>query len=281
MASIEQPATIVVTDSATLLDDRAAGSVTVCGSHGGTVAALFAAAVGVKGALFNDAAVGKEEAGIAGLGELDSLGIAAAAVDYRSARIGDGEDCHRSGVVSFANGRARDAGVRAGMAAATAARLIAAWPAPAEALGPRPPSPAERDPAILRDGWPRVLAVDSVSRVDWSMAGSIVLGGSHGGIVNNRAIKAPVRAAFFNDAGTGKDGAGISRLAALDVCGIPGATVSALSARIGDGRDTYESGIVSHANVSASALGLRPGQPAVEAVALLCAAVQAAARDSS
>jgi len=272
MATTGQPSSIVITDSATLLDDRTVGGVAVCGSHGGIVAALFAAAAGVKGALFNDAAVGKEEAGIAGLGELESYGIAAAAVDYRTARIGDGEDCHRCGVISFANSWAHNAGVRSGMQASEAARLIAAWSAPA-AVRPRPPSPADREPYLLRDGCPRVLAVDSVSQVDWSMAGAIVLGGSHGGIVNNRAIKAPVRAAFFNDAGAGKDGAGISRLAALDVCGIPGATVSALSARIGDGRDTYESGIISHANVSAAALGMRPGQSAMEAVSRLCAAV--------
>ena len=277
MARTEQPSRIVITDSATLLDDRAVGSVAVCGSHGGIVAALFAAAVGVRGVLFNDAAVGKDEAGIAGLGELECYGIAAAAVDYRTARIGDGDDCHRSGVISFANSWARDAGVSSGMRAATAARLIAAWSAPAGAVRPRPPSPADREPYLLRDVCPRVLAVDSVSRVDWSMAGSILLGGSHGGIVNHRAIKAPVRAAFFNDAGTGKDGAGISRLPALDVCGVPGATVSALSARIGDGRDTYESGIISHSNASATALGVRPGQSAVEAVLLLCAAVNEAA----
>src|SRR5579871_2694578 len=112
MATSEQPSAVVITDSATLLDDRAVGSVAVCGSHGGIVAALFAAAAGVKGALFNDAAVGKEEAGIAGLGELESYGIAAAAVDYRTARIGDGDDCHRSGVISHVNSLAADAGVR-------------------------------------------------------------------------------------------------------------------------------------------------------------------------
>jgi hypothetical protein len=266
------PSPIVVTDSSTLLGDGAVGAVAVCGSHGGVVAALFAASAGVSAALFNDAGVGKEEAGIAGLRELERYGIAAAAVDHRTARIGDGEDCHRHGVVSFANRCAHDAGVRPGMAAAEAARLIAARPAPA-ADRARPPSPAEREPYLLRDGCPRVLAVDSVSQVDWGMAGAIVLGGSHGGIVNNRAIKAPVRAAFFNDAGGGKDGAGISRLPALDVCGIPGATVSALSARIGDGRDTYESGIISHANRSAAALGVHAGQSAREAVDRLCAAV--------
>ena len=93
--------------------------------------------------------------------------------------------------------------------------------------------------------------------------------------MNGKAIKAPVRAAFFNDAGGGKDGAGISRLPALDVCGIAGATVSAMSARIGDGRDTYESGTISNVNACAAALGLHPDQSAVEAVSLICDTVHA------
>ena len=94
---------IIVTDSVTLLTDRAEGAVVVCGSHGGIVAGLFAAAGGVAGVVFNDAAVGKEEAGIAGLRLVEQYGIAAAAVDYRSARIGDGEDSRASGVISFIN----------------------------------------------------------------------------------------------------------------------------------------------------------------------------------
>jgi hypothetical protein len=267
---------IIVTDSVTLLSERAQGTVVVCGSHGGIVAGLFAAAGGVDGVVFNDAAVGKEEAGIAGLHLLEQYGIAAAAVDYRSARIGDGEDSRTSGVVSFINHWASEAGVRVGVTADEAAQWMAAWQRP-RPTAPRPPSPAERDPDLLQDGCPRVFALDSVSRVTWSLAGSVILAGSHGGIVNGKAIKAPVRAAFFNDAGGGKDDAGTSRLPALDVCGIPGATVAAMSARIGDGRDTYESGTISNVNATAAALGVHPGQSAAEAVALIRDAVCAAA----
>lgn len=55
-------------------------------------------------------------------------------------------------------------------------------------------------------------------------------------------------------------------------------TVDAFSARIGDGYDTYERGVISHANASATALEVRPGQSAAEAVARLCAAVDESAR---
>jgi hypothetical protein len=260
---------IIVRDSVTLLDDQATGAVVVSGSHGGIVAAQFAAAAGVDGVLFNDAGIGKERAGIAGLQFVEQYGVAAATVDYRSARIGDGENCRAYGVISFANRWALDAGVLVGSPAAQAAGLMARWRnGPGEKMA-RPPSPAERAPSVLQDEWPFVLAVDSVSQVNWAMAGSLILGGSHGGIVNGRAIKAPVRAAFFNDAGGGKDNAGVSRLPALDVCGIPAATVSTMSARIGDGRDTYENGTISHINASARALGLHPNQSAVDAVSMI------------
>jgi hypothetical protein len=260
---------ILVVDSVTLLTDRAQGAVVVCGSHGGIVAGLFAAAGGVTGVIFNDAAIGKEGAGIAGLSLLQQYGIAAAAVDYGSARIGDGEDTHTSGLISFVNRWARQAGVKVGDTAAEAAGRMATWQGAPTIAPSRPASPSEREPCLLEDGCPRVFALDSVSAVTWNMAGSIILGGSHGGIVNGKAIKAPVRAAFFNDAGGGKDGAGTSRLPALDVCGIAGATVSAMSARIGDGRDTYESGIISGVNATGAALGLHPDQPAAHAVSVI------------
>ena len=72
--------------------------------------------------------------------------------------------------------------------------------------------------------------------------------------------------ALYNDAGIGKDEAGISRLPALDLRGIAAATVSAASARIGDARSTYEDGIVSRVNARAAALGLRDGVSAREFV---------------
>ena len=75
--------------------------------------------------------------------------------------------------------------------------------------------------------------------------------------------------ALYNDAGIGKDQAGISRLPALDARGIAAATVSAASARIGDARSTYEDGIVSRVNASAAALGLRDSMTARAFVAEL------------
>jgi hypothetical protein len=65
--------------------------------------------------------------------------------------------------------------------------------------------------------------------------------------------------AVFNDAGGGKDGAGIAALAMLQAHGVAAATVAHTSARIGDARDAWDHGLVSQANAAALALGLQPG----------------------
>jgi hypothetical protein len=112
---------------------------------------------------------------------------------------------------------------------------------------------------------PPVWLLDSVSQVELSDAGSIVLTGSHGGLLGGdpaSAIKADVFAALFNDADGGIDGAGLTRLPALDARGIAGGTVSAWSARIGDGRSTYRDGFVTHVNETARRGGVAVGTSA-------------------
>ena len=66
-------------------------------------------------------------------------------------------------------------------------------------------------------------------------------------------------AAVYCDAGFGKDRAGVSRLPALDCRGIAAVTVSAQSARIGDGRSVLADGVVSCVNDSAARLGAAVG----------------------
>ena len=63
----------------------------------------------------------------------------------------------------------------------------------------------------------------------------------------------------FNDAGGGKDNAGLAGLAFLQSHELPACAVSHNSACIGQANSTLESGIVSHANLGAQALGLRAG----------------------
>lgn len=104
------------------------------------------------------------------------------------------------------------------------------------------------------------LLVDSITEAIGPGAGRCVVSGSHGGISAGRfAVQAGVRLAVFNDAGVGRDGAGIAALALLQSHGIAGCTVSHDSARIGEALSTFEDGVISHANAAAAAMGAAPG----------------------
>jgi len=119
----------------------------------------------------------------------------------------------------------------------------------------------------LGQGQARVWLMDTITKVTPDDAGSIVVSGSHGGTSSGSfALAAPLKLAVFNDAGVGKDGAGIAALDMLQARGCAAATVAHTSARIGDARDTWEHGMVSHINAAAHALGVRPGQALREAV---------------
>jgi hypothetical protein len=105
-----------------------------------------------------------------------------------------------------------------------------------------------------------LLVVDSITEAVGCGQGRIVVSGSHGGLSAGRfALEAKVRLAVFNDAGVGRDGAGIAGLALLQDAGIAACTVSHDSARIGEAHSTLDDGLISHANAAAAALGARAG----------------------
>src|SRR5262245_30903802 len=112
---------VVVADSITRVGPEAIGAVVVNASHGGVYAAYLAARLGAAAAIFNDAGVGRDRAGIGGLDYLRALGIAAATVGHDTARIGDGADMMAGGVISHANDLAASLGVRPGQSCRDAA----------------------------------------------------------------------------------------------------------------------------------------------------------------
>jgi len=83
----------------------------VAGSFAGALSLGFALEVGVRGLIAHDAGVGRDGAGVSGLPLADRLGVPAAAVAARSARIGDGESIYGDGVVSHVNALAAALGV--------------------------------------------------------------------------------------------------------------------------------------------------------------------------
>jgi hypothetical protein len=119
--------------------------------------------------------------------------------------------------------------------------------------------------ALLREeaariGGRRVLLMDSISQVEPGDEGQIVVSASHGGVSSGEyALRVPLAAVLFNDAGVGKDEAGIAALRMLEEVGVPAGTYAHSSARIGEARDAWAEGVLSHVNETARAAGLREG----------------------
>lgn len=116
-------------DSASLICPRDAGAVAVTGSHGGLLGndPARAAKADVFCALFNDAGIGMDEAGVSRLGALEERGIAAASVEALSARIGDAASMLETGVLSRINARAAVIGGKTGMSAREFVELAARY----------------------------------------------------------------------------------------------------------------------------------------------------------
>lgn len=254
---------ILAAESVTELGDDARGAVLVAGSHGGLIACYLGATAGVHALILNDAGVGLDDAGIAGLSQLDAIGMAAVTVSHLSARIGDGQDSLARGVISHVNAAAANAGVVVGMRAREAALMLRHAPAAHSAPAPYADGRWQQGMQAVTEIW----ALDSVGKLVPEDDGRILVIGSHGGLHGGRPDSAlnlyrcPVaaRAVAFNDAGGGADDAGFTRLPELDARGVAAVTVSAASARIGDGRSMFASGLISRANAVAVRDGARIG----------------------
>lgn len=109
--------------------------------------------------------------------------------------------------------------------------------------------------------------VDSITQLGAADEGCIAISGSHGGLSSARyALAARPLLSVFNDAGVGKDAAGLAALGFLQSHGLAACTVAHDSARIGEAQSTLDEGMISHANTLAHDLGLRAGQSCRSAI---------------
>jgi hypothetical protein len=91
--------------------------------------------------------------------------------------------------------------------------------------------------------------------------GSVLVSGSYGGEYNAwHAAKWGLRGVILNDAGVGKDNAGIRGLDYLDTVGLPAATADAQTCHIGDGEHMLSVGRISFVNAAARKWGCAPGE---------------------
>ena len=100
--------------------------------------------------------------------------------------------------------------------------------------------------------------------------------GSHGGRVNALPLLAVCpRGVIFNDGGLARDRSGVGALRLLDEAGVAAAAVDAMTARIGDPRSTWETGVLSAVNRTGSPAPAAGGQSARAAAAGLLLGVNA------
>lgn len=114
-----------------------------------------------------------------------------------------------------------------------------------------------------------LFLIDSITEITPAMVGAVIVSGSHGGrsvSIYALGIQPHPHAVFFNDAGIGKEKAGIVALEHLEAVGVICAAYSHESARIGEANDGLENGIVSAVNALAREAGIKTGESVAAAV---------------
>ena len=123
---------------------------------------------------------------------------------------------------------------------------------------------------VQEAGGREIVLIDSITMVEIGDSGQVIVSGSHGGAnVGEITLRYAPSLAVFNDAGIGKDRAGVIALDILDEQGIPALAVSHQSARIGDAGDMWENGVISTLNGVAERIGFKVGAKLSDAVAAL------------
>lgn len=279
---MEIPEGIVLLDSLGDLLPCNTCPILVCGSHcgdNGTFARKLKNGQ-VRAVFLNNAGIGKNQAGISGLPYYAAENILACAVDHNSAEIGIARDTWESGIISHTNKLAQDAGIQIGDSVkATVARIITNTYL--TSLSQKDNNCATR---ISEDNenagkadlkkqirtpieGVNITLTDSITFLNENNAGDIVVCGSHGGLsAGYYAQKHNLKAVFFNDAGIGKNNAGVKSLELLSDAGIIACTVSCMSAEIFNGRDTLENGVISVCNTLAKSLNIKDKMRVKEAL---------------
>lgn len=249
---------VIIMDSVAQFSPEETGRVVVAGSHGSAPAARHAAQFLPFGLILNDAGRGKNNAGISGLPLLDAMEIMGATVDCMSARIGEGKDTFEAGVISTANAIAENAGVRVGMSVVEAANLM---------LAAKKTKQKRQGAFVIHEGKEgRIILADTISYLNDNHRGSVVVAGSHCSHTTYDWVKdLELRGIFLNDAGKGKDCAGISGLSIYQSAAMPAGAVDCMTAMIGHGRDAWENGILSVVNEAGQGLGLTIGMSVQQA----------------
>ena len=271
---VERPqGRVLVFDSATYVEGYVAGApgtagdVVVNASYSGVLCARMVMSAKPRAVIGLDCAIGKDGAGVAGLWYYEALDVPAAAVDVMTAEMGNGNDLYDNGIVSRVNDAAQALGIEPGMTTAEAAQYMLSGEKKPEVFEPTRRRVIHTDEATGRS----IVCTDSIAfALPEDKERNVLCTAGHTG----RSVIGYFRdfrpwAFICSDGGIGKNNSGLSALEAVEPDGIVGCSVSALTARMGDGQSTYFDGVVSATNSHARAKGVKVGQTAREAALLL------------
>lgn len=262
---MELPEGLVLLDSLGDLQTANTSPILVCGSHcgGNRDLARHIKKCHVKAVFLNNAGIGKNQAGIRGLTHYEAENILACAVDHNSAEIGIARDTWESGTISHMSPGAEAAGIQIGDSVKDAvAKIDYLFKHPSPTRENKnletPETNKGKDNASKNDlkkqtqaqiDGVTVTVTDSITFLNENNAGDIVVCGSHGGLsAGDYAQKHRLKAVFFNDAGIGKNYAGVKSLELLSEAGILACTVDCMSAEIFNGQDILENGVITVCN---------------------------------
>ena len=118
-----------------------------------------------------------------------------------------------------------------------------------------------------------IFTVAASSQVNEGHRGQVIVSGSYGGDYNAfHAGKWGLRGVILNDAGVGKDNAGIHGISYLEEIGLAAATADVNTCHIADGEHMLAHGVLSFVNRFAAGLGCKAGESVKACAERMCAA---------
>ena len=262
---------VLAFDSSVYLESNATGpgDVVVVGSYCGTrvLAPIFTR--GVRAIIATDAGIGKDEAGVSGLKHGETIGVPVASIAAMSAETSNGRST-LLGTISRANAQARALGVYPGQVAWEAAALLAKAPAGKSI----PTSPGEEEAPVVVETTPkgRIWATPGSTAIREKIPNDVFCSGANSSrVMSDGALRMGAKGAIANDAGIALNNSAVEGVMILGANGVPAASVSTMSARLGEGLSTWNDGVISVVNDVAAKLGVKVGQTAKEAARLILA----------
>ena len=282
---MQLPEPVILLDSLGDLQPDNTSPILVCASHCGDNGAFARKLKNcrVKAVFLNNAGIGKNQAGISGLAHYEAANILACAVDHNSAEIGVARDTWESGIISHVNIQAAELGIKPGDSVQEAVARIMNIISPTSSSQKNENLESLSNEKKVSTGkvdlkkqiqtqidGVSITVTNSITFLNESNAGDIVVCGSHGGVsAGHYAQKHRLKAVFFNDAGIGKNKAGIKSLESLSDAGILACTVDCMSAEIFNGQDMLDNGIISVCNQLAKTRNINEKMTVKEAISYI------------